>query len=53
MKSILKFLYRLFLMPYLERQKYFDELVDDVYENDIPRILRQIKNENNNINIRR
>ena len=47
MKSILKFLYRLFLMPYLERQKYFDELVDDVFENDIPRILRQIENENN------
>ena len=53
MKSILKFLYRLFLMPYLERQKYFDELVDDVYENDIPRILRQIENENNNINFGR
>jgi hypothetical protein len=34
-------------MPYLERQKYFDKLVDDVYENDIPRILRQIENENN------
>jgi len=32
-------------MPYLERQKYFDELVDDVYKNDIPRILRQIENE--------
>jgi hypothetical protein len=26
-------------MPYFERQKYYDELVDDVYENDIPRIL--------------
>ena len=49
MKSILKFLYRLFLMPYLERQKYFDELVDDVYENDIPRILRQIENENTSL----
>jgi hypothetical protein len=40
-------------MPYLERQKYFDELVDDVFENDILRILRQIENENNNINFRR
>jgi hypothetical protein len=40
-------------MPYLERQKYFDELVDDVYENDIPRILTQIENENNNINFGR
>jgi len=45
MKSVLKFLYRHCLMPYLERQKYFDELVDDVFENDIPRILRQIENE--------
>jgi hypothetical protein len=26
-------------MPYLERQKYFNELVDDVYENDIPKTL--------------
>ena len=34
-------------MPYLERQKYFDELCDDVFENDIPRILRQIENKNN------
>jgi hypothetical protein len=32
---ILKFLYRLILMPYLEREKYFKELCDDVYENGI------------------
>jgi len=39
-------IYRIFLMPYLERDKYFNELIDDVYENYIPRILRQKANEN-------
>jgi hypothetical protein len=42
---IFKFLYRLFLMPYLEREKYFEELVDDVYENDIPKILNKLRSE--------
>lgn len=42
MKSILKFLYRIFLMPYLERERYYKELVDDVYENDIPKILNEM-----------
>jgi hypothetical protein len=53
MKSILKFLYRIFLMSYIEPERYYKELVDDVYENDISIILKQIENENNNINIRR
>ena len=39
---VIVFLYRLFLMPYLEREKYFSELCDDVYENDIPKILNDI-----------
>jgi len=41
MKTLFKNLYYIFLMPYLEREKYFDQLVDDVYENDIERILQQ------------
>jgi hypothetical protein len=27
-------------MPYLERGRYFNELVDDVFEKDIPNILK-------------
>ena len=45
MTAFFDFLYRFFLMPYLERDKYFNELVNDVFENDIPEILKQIKNE--------
>lgn len=34
-------------MPYLERDRYFKELMDDVYENDIPNILIKMNlNEN-------
>jgi hypothetical protein len=43
MKTILKSLYRIFLMPYFEREKYHKELIDDVYENDIPKILKSMK----------
>jgi hypothetical protein len=43
----MKWLYRIFLMPYLERDRYFKELMDDVYENDIPNILIKMNlNEN-------
>jgi hypothetical protein len=30
-------------MPYLEREKYFKELCDDVYDNDILEILNNLK----------
>ena len=39
---MLNFLYRLFLMSYFERQKYFNELVDSVYQNDIPKIVKKL-----------
>lgn len=29
MKTIINVLYRIFLMPYLERDRYFDELCDE------------------------
>ena len=50
MKKILKALYKIFLMPYLERGKYFQELTDDVYENDIPNILSSMGYSNEVIN---
>ena len=37
-------------MPYLERGKYFQELTDDVYENDIPNILSSMGYSNEVIN---
>jgi len=47
LKTILKLLYRIFPMPYLKRDRYFEELVDGVYKNDIPIILSQIENDYN------
>lgn len=40
-KSTLIFLYRVLLMPFFERDNYYDELVNDVYENDIPDIIKK------------
>lgn len=55
--NILMFLYRIFLYPYLEIDKYYEELGNDVFENDMPRILiemgyeesviKKVCNENN------
>lgn len=47
------FLYKFFLYPYIEREKYFKELVDSVHENEIKNILINIKNENSSQSIRR
>jgi len=35
-------LYKLTIYPYLETNKYYEELINDVFENDIPRILRKM-----------
>lgn len=37
--ALFKHFYRIVLMPYFERDRYFKELVDDVFENDIPNIM--------------
>lgn len=43
MMKIITFLYRITLMPYVERDRYFEELVDDVYRHDIPRLTKKPK----------
>lgn len=42
MKTIFKFIYKVFLYPFIEWGKYYEELVDDVYEKDIPNILTRM-----------
>jgi len=42
MKNLLNTLYRIFLMPYLERDRYFEELCDEC-EKECDLIAKQIK----------
>ena len=38
MKFLIKKLYQIFLMPYVERERYFEELVEDIFENELSKI---------------